>query len=148
VKRKEKTEKGDGRRGKGKWVWGRKNDREGEHFFKTLSCFSFPLKNYSTKCGKAHCQYRKLCLAIQRVMFIAQSPIPEKSSGPCTEIFYIPRYHKTLPVPVVRRFTFPHAGKISGSWLEIVSFIVYVDYAPGLMIFLDNSKYSIEAATS
>jgi hypothetical protein len=38
--------------------------------------------------------------------------------------------------------------KFSGSWLEIVSFIVNVDYAPGLMIFLDNSRYSIEAATS
>jgi hypothetical protein len=60
----------------------------GENFFKTLSCFSFLLKNYSTKYGKAHCQYRKLCLAIQRVMFIAQSPIPEKSSGPWTRVSF------------------------------------------------------------
>jgi hypothetical protein len=72
----------------------------GDHCFKTLSCFSFLLKNYCTyitKDGKAHCQYRKLCLAVQRVMFIAQSPIQEKSSGPWTRVSFKTSFDSKQP---------------------------------------------------
>jgi hypothetical protein len=66
---------------------------------------SFPTK-------KAHCPYRNIFPTKHRFFFTF--PQAGTSSGPWSEIFYIPPCLKSLPIPMERDLlcTFLHAGKV------------------------------------
>jgi hypothetical protein len=96
VKRKEKTEKGDGRRGVVRGYGEGRMIGRGEHFFKTLSCVSFPLiKTTVPKMVKP---------TVNKGNFVS----------PSTELCLLhnPPYQKSLPVPGLRSFTFHDAIKL------------------------------------
>jgi hypothetical protein len=61
---------------------------------------SFPSENYIAKDEKAQCKYRNI---------IPANLMPEKSSGPWKETFYIASCGKSLPIPWRGLFKFPHA---------------------------------------
>ena len=50
------------------------------------------------------------CNSVERDLL--HSPMPEKSSAPWRETFYIPPCQKSLPLPGARSFTFRHARKV------------------------------------